>query len=220
MKKSIIALIPLRGGSKSIPLKNIKPFAGHPLCYWTIKAAQDCSLIDEVWVSTDHPQIKDICLSLGTKVIDRPAELATDTASTESVMLHFMQNLDFDILVTLQATSPFTTSLDLDEAIKLFKQRKYDSLLSAVSWKRFFWNTNNEPVNYDPYNRPRRQEFEGWLMENGAFYLTKRQILEKYQNRLGGRIGIYTMDPQSSVEIDELEDWIVAEHLFQKKTDK
>lgn len=203
----LVALIPLRGGSKSIPLKNIKPLGGQPLCYWVVTAALQCPEISEVWVSTDHPEIKSYCLSLGAKVLDRPDELATDEASTESAMIHFMSQVAFDALVTLQATSPLTRPQHLSEAIRLFRNNNYDSLLTCVEWKRFFWSHEGRAVNYDPTNRPRRQEFSGYLMENGAFYITKRRILEKHHNRLGGKIALYQMPADTSIELDEPLDW-------------
>ena len=118
-------------------------------------------------------------LNIKVNVIDRPAELATDTASTESVMLHFMDQIDFDCLVTIQATSPLLQSNDLDQALEYFLSNKFDSLLSVVRSKRFFWDEKGFPINYNPMYRPRRQEFKGTLMENGAFYITNKDILEK-----------------------------------------
>lgn len=211
-----VALIPLRGGSKSIPKKNIKPIAEKPLCAWTLDAAAGAAQIDSVYVSTDSVEIAEVVqgLGLGVKVIMRPAEYATDEASTESAMLHFMSQVDFDVLVTIQATSPLLGSNDLDEALVQFQEQQLDSMLSAVRTKRFFWHDDATPINYDPLRRPRRQDFHGTLMENGAFYVTRRDILQRYQCRLGGKVGIYEMDESTAVEIDELEDWVRVERLL------
>ncbi len=217
MKKKIVALIPLRKGSKSIPLKNIKPIAGKPLCYWVITAAKQCDQIDEVWVSTDGEKIAEISRKYGAKIIKRPPEFATDTASTESVMLHFQEKVDFEVLVTIQATSPLLSSQDLSKALKTFDENNLDSLLSAVEFKRFVWSHNFKPFNYDPFNRPRRQDFEGSFLENGAFYITKYEILKNYKNRLGGNIGIYKMSNDTATEIDEPEDWTIVEKLLINK---
>jgi CMP-N-acetylneuraminic acid synthetase len=211
-----VALIPLRGGSKSIPKKNIKPLAGKPLSAWTLEAATGASLINAVYVSTDSEEIAEVVqgLGLGVKVIFRPAEFATDEASTESVMLHFMREVPFDVLVTIQATSPLLIAQDLDRALVQFQAQRLDSMLSAVRTKRFFWSDDATPINYDPLHRPRRQEFAGTLMENGAFYITRRDILELHQCRLGGKIGVYEMDESTAVEIDEPEDWVLVERLL------
>lgn len=212
----ILALVPLRGGSKGIPKKNIKLIAGRPLASWVLSAAQKSTYIDKVYVSTDSLEIENIVrgLDLGVAVVHRPMEYATDEATTESVMQHFMSLVDFDVLVTIQATSPMINAKDLDLAIEQFNSEKFDSMLSAVRVKRFFWEDNATPINYDPLHRPRRQDFKGTLMENGAFYITRREILTSYQCRLGGKIGVYEMDESTSVEIDEPEDWNRVEHLL------
>lgn len=213
-----VALIPLRGGSKSIPKKNIRPIAGRPLCAWVLEAATKAELIDAVYVSTDCAEIEAVVLALDldVTVIRRPAELATDEASTESVMLHFMQQVNFDYLVTIQATSPLLRSSHLNAALLQFINEGQDSILSAVRTKRFFWNDDGSPINYDPLRRPRRQEFKGTYMENGAFYITSKEILHRQKCRLGGRIGIYEMPEDTAVEIDELGDWEQVSRLLQE----
>lgn len=215
-----IAIIPLRGGSKSIPRKNIKSIAGKPLCSWVLEAAASCKRISAVYVSTDCPEIEKTVNALGLriKVIQRPAELATDEASTESVMLHAMGLLEFDNLITIQATSPLLETAHLNAAIKKFEHEELDSMLSAVRFKRFFWNDDGTAINYNPLMRPRRQEFKGTLMENGAFYITKKSILAEYRCRLGGRIGIYEMPEDTAYEIDEPEDWTIIERLLERRT--
>jgi N-acylneuraminate cytidylyltransferase len=125
-----------------------------------------------------------------------------------------MREVPFDVLVTIQATSPLLTSHDLDRALAQFHEQPLDSMLSAVRTKRFFWNDDATPINYDPLHRPRRQDFRGTLMENGAFYITRHDILEQHQCRLGGKIGIYEMDESTAVEIDEPEDWVLVERLL------
>ena len=221
--KKIVSLIPLRGGSKSIPYKNIKDIAGKPLCYWVLKAATGSKYIDEVWVSTEDTKIKEAVLSLGlnVSVLDRPEELAGDNSSTESVMLHFAENVSFDILNLIQATSPTTTSEDLDKAIEQFFAEGDGSLFTGVLYKKFFWTLDGKPLNYDYMKRPRRQEFAGVVHENGAFYLTKKEILADKKNRLGGKIGIFILPEDKAIDIDEEADWPRAErHLLDqlKKT--
>jgi len=169
-----------------------------------------------VYVSTDSEEISDVVskLDLGIRVIERPEELATDEASTESVMLHFAANVDFQVLATIQATSPLLKSQQLDQAVLQFEAQELDSMLSAVRTKRFFWTDDGKAINYNPLDRPRRQDFAGTLMENGALYLTRRSVLESYQCRLGGRIGVYEMPEEMGVEIDEPADWAIIEKLI------
>ncbi len=213
-----VAFIPVRGGSKSIPLKNIKEIAGRPLVYWTAKAANDCSFIDKVYVATDSLRIRSVVEKLGlekVEVIDRSADTATDTASTESAMLEFAEQYDFNNIVLVQATSPLLMASDLDRGFALFQGKGTDSVLSVVRQKRFQWKTDQDgyavPSNYDYKDRPRRQNFEGYLVENGAFYITSRQALLTSQNRLSGNIRACEMDESTYFEIDEPGDWEITE---------
>jgi len=216
---NIVALVPLRGGSKGIPDKNIRLLAGKPLCAWVLEAACLSGVFSKVVVSTDSPKIADVVRALGLAVdiLERPAEYATDTASTESVMLHAASALAFDVLVTIQATSPLVLPDDFRQARDQFATGGFDTLLTAVRTKRFFWRDGGSALNYDPQLRPRRQDFSGSLVENGAFYFTKRSILEQSSCRLGGRIGIYEMAPETMAEIDEPEDWQVVERALRQR---
>lgn len=228
-----VALIPVRGGSKSIPLKNIKELCGKPLVYWTAKAACECKYIDNVYIATDSFEIRDaveiFCNSekevfSKLRVIDRSKQNASDTATTESVMLEFAEKYEFDNIVLIQATSPLLDVADLEGGFLLFNTEGTDSVISVVRQKRFLWKVDSynvaEPVNYDIFNRPRRQEFEGYLMENGAYYITSKELLLKSGNRISGRIRAYEMPENTAIEIDEPNDFIVIEKLLQKKIQK
>ena len=217
----IVALIPLRGGSKSILKKNIKFICGRPLCAWVLDAAANSELIDSVYVSTDSKEIADVVINLnmGINIIERPSNLSTDKATTESVMLHAIEKIpfDFDSIVTIQATSPLLESAHIDSALVDFETLKYDSMLSAVRVKRFFWTKDGSPINYNPISRPMRQDFDGTFMENGAFYITKKSVLKNLECRVGGVVGIFEMDEKTAVEIDEPNDWDIVENLLNKK---
>lgn len=224
-----VAFIPVRGGSKSIPLKNIKPMNGKPLVYWVIDAAVTCENIDRVYVSTDSPDIQKAVeeyklLYPGSEkllCIDRAPHTATDTASTESAMLDFAERYDFEHMILIQATSPLLTGEHLSEAIASYESEKYDSLLSVVRQKRFIWEETPQgakPVNYDYLNRPRRQEFDGYLNENGAFYITKKNLLMESSCRISGKIGFYEMEEETYFEIDEPSDWMVIENLMSRNS--
>ena len=218
------AFIPVRAGSKSIPLKNIKDMAGKPLVHWTIGAADGCDRIERVVVSTDSPVIEAAVEAFGSAKVEihrRSADSATDTASTEHVMLEYArEHDDFDAMILIQATSPLLDSADLQRGIELFESGHYDSVLSVVRQKRFIWKAEGdsaEPVNYDHTCRPRRQEFDGFLVENGAFYITSRASLLEAQCRLAGKIGLAEMDEASYYEIDEPADWAIVENLLARK---
>ncbi len=217
---AVWAFIPARGGSKSIPMKNIKLFCGKPLIYWTIKAAVETSCIDSVIIATDSAEIKKVVESFNfsnVTVYDRDPDNARDTSSTESVMLEYIscsQMNDSDTFILIQATSPMLTSNDLEGGIKIFSQ--YDSVLSVVRNKRFFWSADGKSLNYDYRFRPRRQDFSGTLMENGAFYINTVKNILASGNRLSGKIGVYEMPEFTSFEIDEADDWGIMESLMHK----
>ena len=220
-----VAFIPVRGGSKSIPLKNIKVINKKPLVYWTVKAAAESKNIDKVYVSTDSAVIRETVEKFQmdkVEVITRSAETASDTASTESAMLEFANNYDFDNIVLVQATSPLLTAEDIDGGFELYKLPDTDSVLSAVRQYRFNWNVSEdgfaEPINYDFYHRPRRQEFKGYLTENGAYYITSKERLLKYECRMSGRVRAYEMREDTFFEIDEPSDWVIIEQLMKRKS--
>ncbi len=215
-KYRIVAIVPLRGGSKGIPGKNIKQIAGKPLFAWSIEAALKSEIPDKIVVSTDSPKIGKCVKELFPEVdvLSRPAELASDTASTESVMLHAMEYYDFEHMLLVQVTSPMVTEVDFRKAWRKYEEEKLDSLLTAVRSYRFLWSNDSKPLNYDPSDRPRRQDFGGALVENGAFYITSKDILENNKCRLGGVIGIYEMDERCSREVDSIEDWIEIEKIL------
>lgn len=222
MTHKIISIIPARGSSKGIPRKNLKLIAGKPLIAYSIEQSLNSRLINDTYVSTEDQEIKNIALGYGAKVIDRPPELATDVASTESVLLHAAKYLkhDFDCIVLLQPTSPLRFPKQIDEAIDLYLKRKGDSLLSVYINGSFLWSKNGKSLNYDYKNRPRRQDKTWEFVENGSIYITRKEILLNEKNRLGGKILFYIMPKWMSYEIDEPFDLEIIEYLINKKYNK
>jgi N-acylneuraminate cytidylyltransferase len=218
----VTAFVPVRGGSKSIPLKNIKLLCGKPLVYWSLYALENAGGIDEVIAATDSDEIEKTVLSFNlkkTKVYRRLPENAADISSTESVMLEYIEQSrlkDNDIFILVQATSPLTETKHFTEALEIYKKGAYDALLTCVRNYRFFWNDDGTSKNYDYRNRPRRQNFKGQLMENGAFYINLVGNIRRDKNRLSGKIGIYEMPEWTATEIDEPDDWIILETLMRK----
>jgi N-acylneuraminate cytidylyltransferase len=220
-----VAFIPLRGGSKSVPRKNVKPIAGKPLCLWAIEAASGATRIDRVYVATDDPEIRRVVEAARlprVEVVDRDPSTATDTASTESAMLEFCGKVEFESIVLIQATSPLLTSEELDAAIGRFEELGADSLVTVVAQKRFIWQVDAEgwgaPQNYEPACRPRRQDFDPYYVENGAFYVSRRAGLLATGSRLFGRVAAFPMAEETFTELDEPADWtILAAFLEQRR---
>ena len=218
-----IAFIPARCGSESIPFKNVKIICGKPLIYWSLLALTKSKTIDQIYVATDCDEIKDTVIDFNfdnVKIFDRSSTNASNTASTESVMLEFLDNKVFsgeDLFVLVQATTPFTSSENFDNAINILKSNiEIDSLLSCVESKRFFWTKDGNAINYNYYKRPLRQDFDGLLMENGAFYINTVENIYKYKNRLSGNIHPYVMPEYTAIEADEEDDWLIIEQLMYK----
>ena len=209
-----ISLILARGGSKGIKRKNLIDLKGKPLLSHVVEIAKK-SNVDEVWVSTEDEEIASVALTYGASVIRRPLELAGDTSTSEEALIHFTENIDYDIMVFIQATSPMVTCEDINKGIAMMKSGRYDSIFSVTEehWIPR-WTEDLQPVNWDPQNRPRRQDKEKTYIENGAFYITSREFLKKNNNRYGGTLGVVKMPLARSFQIDSLEDLRLIEKLL------
>ncbi|WP_319475395.1 cytidylyltransferase domain-containing protein [Marispirochaeta aestuarii] len=220
MSKEVMkGLIALRSGSKSIPNKNIKLFHGKPLFYWAAKAALDSAIFNGgLYIAVDSQQYCDIIKEWipEAEVIFRPDYTATDEATVESLMVWFIKENQCDILSLIQVTTPTVTPEDFQSAYRQFLVEGSDSLVTGVPFQRFIWKKAGIPINYDPVHRPRRQEFNDNIMENGSFYFTRTPILIENESRLAGKISVYVMKEETGIEIDEPEDWPEAEIAFTK----
>ena len=224
MKK--IGIIPLRKDSKGIPGKNKKKMVGRPLFSWVLTEAIFSDL-DAVYVFTNDIEIisyikREYYWTNKVFAVLRDEENANDTASTESTMLEFSEkiNHDYAVLCLLQATSPLTLAADINKVLDTITTEKYDSALTVVNTRRFTWNSDGTPQNYDVFNRPRRQDFEGLLIENGAVYATKKELFLASKNRVSGKIGLVTMPEETLMEIDSISDWGIIENLLTERQKK
>ncbi len=220
-----VAIIPARGGSKGIPRKNLQPLQGVPLIAHTIRAARECARIDSVLVSTEDSEIATVAEREGALVVPRPSELARDDSPTEPCILHAMdwwrerKGEDPAVVVLLQPTSPLRDSTDIERAFTIYVGAEADSLLSAVERREFHWEERDGLgiPKWDIRKRPRRQELTPDLIENGAIYITKSSVYREHGNRLGGRIAVYRMPPERSIDVDEPFDLLLAEMLLDKR---
>ena len=224
---STIAIILARGGSKGIPNKNLIDFVGKPLLAWSILQARAATAIDAVFVSSDSSVILEVAALYGASPIRRPDELSTDTASSESALIHALdtivkeQGADPGTVVFLQATSPLREPADIDGAVAAFRSQKADSLFSdAVLDDLCAWYEEAGVLKgktFDPFNRGRRQDRKPLYLENGSIYVFMPALLRKTGNRLGGKIARYTMDYWKSFEIDTPENVDLCEYYFRKR---
>lgn len=199
----ILGITPARGGSKGIKRKNIKIIAGKPLIAWTIETAKKSRLLDRYIVSTEDDEIADISHKYEADILQRPPELATDEASTLSVLQHVIDQIPCDVVVLLQATSPIRGPGLIDECIKEFIDNGYDSLATGFMCKY---------VEYSK-NELRRQDIEGFFYDDGNIYILKADLIRK-GDRFGKKIGRKIISQWENVEIDNDYDFWVAEKIL------
>lgn len=222
---SIVAIIPARGGSKGIPNKNIVDFSGKPLVAWSILQALAAPSVDLVVVSSDSDEILEIAKSYGAKVVKRPPELSTDSVSSEMALIHSLDRLEEEYgpvasVVFLQATSPLREPEDIEGAINTFEAQGLDSLFSQAVYEDLcVWSEENGTLKgktFDPEKRGRRQDRAPLFLENGSIYIFRPDLLRETHNRLGRKIGRFSMDLWKSFEIDSYDDLEICEILFQR----
>ena len=224
----ILSIIPARGGSKGISLKNLVLLQKKPLLFYTVNASLH-SKINRTIVSTDNPEISKFATKFGAEVILRPKKLANDKSQIEPVMkfvLDYLKNQENyipDLVVLLQNTSPLRTSQHIDDAIDFFKKNNFDSILSGSISHFNLWKIHNNfalPVNYNPLKRQNRQDMKNQFVENGAIYITKNTFFTKSKCRISGKIGIFKMSEEDSIEIDSLNDLFIAEQILKMRKKK
>lgn len=220
-----VAVIPARGGSKGIPGKNVRLVAGLELIAHSVVQAVASKGVDKVYVSTDDIAIANAARAHGAEVIDRPSAIAGDVASSESALLHALDQIEATVkverMVFLQCTSPIREPDDIDRALATFDAEQADSLLSVAPSHRFLWGmgpSGPKALNYDPANRPRRQDMAPQYVENGSIYIFKPWVLKQLNNRLGGRIALYPMASRSAFEIDDELDMAIIDFLLRTNT--
>jgi CMP-N,N'-diacetyllegionaminic acid synthase len=226
----MLAIIPARGGSKGLPGKNIKNLFDKPMIAYTIEEALKSKYIDEVIISTDSQEIEDVAISLGAKShFLRPKELALDDSKAIDNYIYTVNRLnnDFDYsvdsFVVLQPTSPLRIVQDIDEAIKLFKEKKADSVVSyteehhPITWHKYIDN-NGKFENIFEEKLLNRQDIRPSHFPNGAVFVFSLDLIKRY-SYFSGNSYAYIMPRHRSVDIDTLEDFQYAEFLMRQKND-
>jgi CMP-N,N'-diacetyllegionaminic acid synthase len=223
-----IIVIPARGNSKGIKKKNLINFCGKPLLYWTIIQAKKSKFKKNIYVSSENEKILKFSKKLGVNTIKRPLNLSKDDSSSESAIKNVLENLNFkvDNIIFLQATSPLRKPGDINKAYDKLISSKSDSIFSCHKAEDYFdiWSKKKSkyiPLTIDFKSRKPRQLFkETHVCQNGSMYLFKRKILNKYNNRLGGKINVYEMDEWQSLQLDDIKQMNTMELLFKKKLKK
>ncbi|MFT4214054.1 MAG: acylneuraminate cytidylyltransferase [Microbacterium sp.] len=214
-----VAIIPARGGSKGVPRKNVRRIGGVPLVERAIRAASAAARVDEVVVSTDDEEIAAVSRAAGARVVVRPADLSGDTASSESALLHALDELDADgvavgTVVFVQATSPFVATEAIDRGVTAVLDEGYDCAFAAYETYGFLWSRSADgtaaAINHDAATRPRRQDREPHYTETGAFYVFEAVGFRRARHRFFGRVAIVEVPEATAIEIDDVEQFAIA----------
>ncbi|MEV7608360.1 acylneuraminate cytidylyltransferase [Microbacterium sp. NPDC089320] len=218
----VVAIIPARGGSKGVPRKNLRRVGGVPLVERAVRTAIETDGIDLVVVSTDDDEIAAVSEAAGARVVRRPAGISGDTASSESAILHALDELDAegqrtDVVAFLQATSPFIPRDALSTAVREVRERRADSMFAAHETYGFLWSQGADAeavaLNHDAARRPRRQDREPHHLETGAFYVFRADGFREAEHRFFGRIRIAEVPEWTAIEIDDEQQLRIARAL-------
>jgi CMP-N,N'-diacetyllegionaminic acid synthase len=208
-----VAIIPARGGSRGIPGKNLQPIGGVPLVGWTVRAALAAKSIEAVYVSTESKQIAQAAAEYGAQVIMRPAELAADDTPTMPVVRHALGTLpaEPEMVAILQCTSPLTTGQDIDWAIERLTA-ELDAVISVEADHGFLVSGDGALLSYPSWGTKRRQDREARYRLNGAVYVVRTPVRDEFPPP--GKLGLYVMPRERSIDIDDPLDLHLAEALL------
>jgi CMP-N-acetylneuraminic acid synthetase/spore coat polysaccharide biosynthesis predicted glycosyltransferase SpsG len=217
-----LVVIPARGGSKGIPRKNIRLMVEKPLISYSIENAINSLYNLDVVVSTDDDEIARISSSYGAQVVMRPENLATDIVTLDPVIFHAMnemekaQNIQYDIIITMQPTSPLLKRETLDAAIEYFISNDFDTVLSGINKPHLSWTEKEAKIVPAYEKRLNRQYLPKNLMETGAFFISKREFVEGH-SRFGPNVSVYEISENEAIDIDTPQDWWIAEKELSKQ---
>ena len=220
--KTVLAIIPARGGSKRLPRKNVLPFAGKPLIVWTIEAGLKSRYIDKVIVTSDDDEIQKISLEAGSKIIKRPHKLAKDNTNLNNVIKHAINIFEeqYDIVMVLQPTSPLRKAEDIDHALEIMDQVKAPAVISVCKAnKPLNWHFSvqaNGTLKHILQNKiiSDREEYESTYIPNGALYISKTEYFKSTNTFYNDLTIAYIMSQEKSVDIDSQFDFAIAETLI------
>jgi len=218
----ILALIPARGGSKGIPKKNLRLMNGKPLIAYAIENAKKSKYIKDVFVTTDSKEIEEVSKVYGAAVIKRDNELSSDLVTLDPVIYHAMLEAEketgkfYDAVITLQPTSPLLNVDTLDSAIEYFISGNFETVISVVNKPHLAWGVKDSELVPLYSERKNRQELPPQYLETGAFVISKRKVVVP-ESRIGSKTSVYEISEVESIDIDDRNDWLLAENLLKRK---
>ena len=218
----ILAVIPARGGSKGIPKKNIRLMYGKPLISYSINNAKNSHYITDVFVTTDSDEIAEVAEEYGAEVIKRDESLSSDLVTLDPVIYHAkncvekIKNKKYDVVVTLQPTSPLLKVATLDNAIEYFIKGNFDTVISVINKPHLSWGEKENKIVPLYKERKNRQELPPQYFETGAFLIAKSDAI-KINTRIGENVSVFEVPEEESIDIDDKNDWLLTENIMKRK---
>jgi len=219
----ILVIIPARGGSKGIPRKNLRSLAGKPLIYYAIRTAMASKYKPDVYVSSDDDEILSIASQIGSGTLKRDSAIAQDATTLDPVIydafhqVQQLKNKQYDLVVTLQATSPLLESASLDEAIaRMEADSKIDTMIAAHDDTHLTWKMESDRYFPNYKERLNRQYLTPVFKETGGFLITRPTFISA-NNRIGEYVDLYLLEGGENIDIDTYEDWNLCEYYLKRK---
>lgn len=210
-----VALIPIKMGSKRLPMKNIKPFFdGTPLMTFIQRVCLESELIDETYIYCSDDSVREYVLP-GVKFMKRPAFLDADDKNANDIIAEFMKNVDADIYVNTHTTSPFAKSETIDLCIRQVASGEYDSAFCAEAIRTFMWE-GDKPINFDPDHFPRTQDLPTVYGETCIAYVFKKETFMTYNRRVGKKPYVKEVGRIEAIDIDYPEDFEIANAIYKE----
>ncbi len=209
----IVAIVPMKLNNRRLPQKNTKSFTnGKPLCYYILSTLLSLEQIDDVYVYCSNPEIKNF-IPDGVKYLKRSESLDLDTTKMNEVLKRFSEDVPADIYVMTHTTSPFVGAESIEKGIAAVVSGNYDSSFAAKKLQDFLWK-DGKPFNYELNNIPRTQDLPPIYEETSGFYIYKSDVITKLGRRIGENPFIVEVNEIESIDIDESEDFEIADAIF------
>lgn len=209
----IVAVVPMKLNNRRLPQKNTKCFKnGKPLCYYILSTLKSIEQIDEVFVYCSNPDIKNF-IPDDVKYLQRSSSLDQDTTKMNEVLMSFSSDVSADIYVMTHTTAPFISKKSIEKGLNAVITGKYDSAFSVKKIQDFLWK-DGRPFNYELNNIPRTQDLPALYEETSGFYIYKNDVITKNGRRIGNNPYMVEIGEIESIDIDELEDFMIADAIY------
>lgn len=208
-----VAVVPMKLNNRRLPQKNTKCFTnGKPLCHYILSTLLEVSGINEVYVYCSNPDIREY-IPDGVKYLRRSESLDTDDTKMNEVLRCFSKDVSADVYVMTHTTAPFISKESIEKGLAAVVSGKYDSAFAAKKLQDFLWK-DGKPFNYELNNIPRTQDLPALYEETSGFYIYRREIMTEMNRRIGDNPYIVEVGEIESVDIDEPEDFIIADAIY------